>query len=170
MVMARTIMACLATPFQAMSYAVPCGTVTTGTGIPRKRLTPGESRPRSLRAMLAWSWYMQTSPRKSPRRARGKKLSAGMGPTTSRPSALACWMAGPITSSSSRPNIPPSPACTFRAATPSFTGLTLAAVITPCRVRIFWRTAALVMRSGIARNGTWKVTGVVHRPATSPTW
>jgi hypothetical protein len=60
---------------------------------------------------------MLSTASQSPRRARNQIVSAGNGPSTTWPRAAAASTAGAITSISSRPNTPPSPACGLRPAT-----------------------------------------------------
>ena len=88
----------------------------TGMGSPPSSVTPRE-KPSSLIAIWPWSWYMVTTESKTPSRARSQTVSEGNGPLASIPSLRASATAGAMTSISSRPKAPPSPACGFRAAT-----------------------------------------------------
>ena len=86
------------------------------TGRPTVTLTP-VSKPMSLIGMWPWSWYWTTTMSKRPCRACMNTVSGGHGPDASMPSARAASTAGAITSRSSVPNRPASPACGFSPAT-----------------------------------------------------
>src|SRR5690606_6621242 len=105
-----------AMPFPAMSYAVPWAGVRTGMANPPSIVTP-RSKPMSFIAICPWSWYMVRTASKAPALARRKTVSDGKGPSAAMPRALASSTAGAMTSISSRPKLPPSPACGLRPAT-----------------------------------------------------
>src|SRR5262249_40580399 len=58
-----------ATPFPAMSYAVPWATLVRTIGMPTLMLTAC-GPPSNFSAICPWSWYIATTPSNSPRRAR----------------------------------------------------------------------------------------------------
>ena len=74
------------------------------------------SKPSSFTGMCPWSWYIATTASYWPARSFTNTVSPGTGPWMFRPSALALSITGVMTSISSRPNSPPSPACGFSAA------------------------------------------------------
>ena len=57
-----------ASPFQAMSNAVPCATLVRTIGSPSVTLT-ARSNPTVLSAMWPWSWYIATTASYAPPRA-----------------------------------------------------------------------------------------------------
>src|SRR5262249_35369996 len=105
-----------AIPWPAMSYAVPCAGVQIGKGKPPRSVTP-RSKPISFIAIWPWSWYIVSTASNAPFLARRKTVSAGNGPSTQMPSRLPASTTGAITSISSRPKLPPSPACGLSPAT-----------------------------------------------------
>src|SRR4051794_2209556 len=151
-----------ATPLPAMSKAVPWAGVVMMAGRPPATVTP-RSNPSSFIAICPWSWYIVTTPWKSPRRAATNSVSAGSGPAASRPSALSWSTAGAMISISSVPSRPPSPACGLSPATAILgAGIPALAIVRfnrPLTSRIF----STVRRSATSRNGTCEVTRAVHR-------
>jgi hypothetical protein len=71
-------------PLPAMSNALPLAEVVTGTGRPPCRVTP-RSKPISFIAIWPWSWYIETTASKSPRRAAMNTVSGDHGPVTAKP-------------------------------------------------------------------------------------
>src|ERR687890_23022 len=80
-------------------------------------VTP-RSKPMSFIAICPWSWYMVSTASNCPALARRNTVSEGYGPSAPMPSRFARSTAGAMMSISSRPKLPPSPACGFRPATP----------------------------------------------------
>ncbi|MNP45473.1 hypothetical protein D3C76_1393990 [compost metagenome] len=98
---------------------MPWAGVVIGMGRPPWTVTPRE-KPINLIAICPWSWYIVTTASKalaSPWTLR-KIVSPGYGPSAAIPNAWAERTAGPMMSSSSRPNEPLSPLCGFKPQTP----------------------------------------------------
>ena len=121
------------------------------------------SNPFSFSAICPWSWYMVTTPSKSPLNALINNISEGNGPLASIPISLAFSITGPITSISSRPHLPPSPQCGLRAARASL-GFSIPEFFRDTLAR---RTALMMVSSVRFRLtwliGIWLVVRVVHR-------
>ena len=103
-------------PVPARLSAVPWSTEVRTIGRPRVTLIPWPKLA-YFSTGKPWSWYMASTASASARVAGLNSVSAGKGPLRRRPSARRASSAGMITSSSSRPRWPPSPACGFSPAT-----------------------------------------------------
>src|SRR6185312_15783740 len=151
-----------ATPLPAISYAVPCAGVVIGNGKPPISVTP-RSNPISFIAIWPWSWYIVTTASNAPFRARTNTVSDGNGPSAAMPSARAAATAGAITSISSRPKLPPSPACGLSAAT-AIRGVAMPASRSDAAVRrIASTTRGPVTCDATAASGMCEVTRAFHK-------
>src|SRR5262249_4087698 len=99
-----------ATPLPAISWALPCATDENRIELPIVSAATAFCAS-SLAAICPWSCSM-TMKASTPRMR--NMVSAPNGPVTAMPWATAASIAGLITSISSRPNNPPSPACGLR--------------------------------------------------------
>src|SRR5262249_32845459 len=99
-----------ATPLPAISCALPCATEENRIGLPIVSAATAFCAS-SFAAMCPWSCSM-TMKASTPRMR--NMVSAPNGPVTAMPWATAASIAGLMTSISSRPNRPPSPACGLR--------------------------------------------------------
>ena len=153
-------------PCPAISNAVPWSGLVRTSGRPRVTLTPF-STPRYFTGIRPWSWYMAITTSNSPARcgvlrARMNTVSGAKGPCTSSPSPRAAAMAGAITSSSSRPNSPPSPAWGLSPATP------MRGTRPRLRCRAAWvmcsvcSTLSCVTAAIASRSDTWMLTSTVR--------
>src|SRR5690606_19831169 len=102
-----------ARPVPARSSAVPWSTEVRTMGRPRVMLT-ALPKPLYLSTGRPWSWYMASTASAPARTCGVKRVSAGSGPVRSRPAVRSAPSAGMMTSISSRPRWPPSPACGLR--------------------------------------------------------
>ena len=105
-----------ALPEPARSSAVPWSTEVRMMGRPSVTLMPS-SKAAYLSTARPWSWYIASWASDPARTFRVNSVSAGSGPTRSMPSARKASSTGAITSISSRPMWPPSPAWGLRPAT-----------------------------------------------------
>ena len=83
----------VATPLPTMSNAVPWAGVVNTVASPPVTVTP-RLKPLSLVAIWPWSWYIVSTPSKSPPKPLMKTVSAGKGPLQSMPRAAAFATAG----------------------------------------------------------------------------
>src|SRR5262245_60452627 len=150
-----------AIPRPAMSYAVPCAGVQIGKGKPPRSVTP-RSKPISFIAIWPWSWYIVSTASNAPFLARRKTVSAGNGPSTQMPSRLPASTTGAITSISSQPKLPPSPACGLSPAT-AMRGCGKPALRMQASVKLNAREIrSLVNRAGTSAREMCEVTRAFH--------
>src|SRR5262245_32692439 len=150
-----------AIPRPVMSYAVPCAGVQIGKRKPPRNVTP-RSKPISFIAIWSWSWYIVSTASNAPFLARRKTVSAGNGPSTQMPSRLPASTTGAITSISSRPKLPPSPACGLSPAT-AMRGRAKPALRMQASVKLNARKIrSLVKRAGTSAREMCEVTRAFH--------
>ena len=133
-------------------------------GSPRVTFTPAPKLA-YLSTGSPWSWYIASTASQGSWRMRENRVSAGSGPTRSMPSPRKRASTGSMTSISSRPRWPDSPACGLSPAT-AMRGRT-----TPnfdfrsaSRMRITSSSSAGVIASATSRSGRWVVASATRRP------
>ena len=92
---------------------MPWSTEVRTYGRPRVTLTPSPNDS-AFSTGSPWSWYIATIASDAAIRSGTNTVSAGSGPMTRRPRCRASAIAGAMTSISSRPRWPSSPACGLR--------------------------------------------------------
>ena len=139
-------------------------------GSPRVTFTPATAshflssllytKPFTFSGICPWSWYITTTMSYQPPSALLNTVSGGVGAFSGMliPSASASSMAGWISSISSLPNIPFSPQCGFRPATPIFGSLIPSALQPSFAMRITSRTLSFLQRSHAWRRDTCVLT------------